>query len=246
MDKSLIYDIGFHKGEDTQYYLKKWYNVIAVDANPFLIEAGKKIFFREIASWRLILLNYWITKEWVWNFPFYINKTHTEWSSFDPIAGNRGWWSSIIEIPCISIEKLFERYSTPHYLKCDIEWNDIYVACWLNKENRPFYFSCELCSDDLLEILIWKWYTQFKFIDQRNSWNECVVHFLIPATMFELYKKIKNYLFKTKEYLPWSSWPFWEDTAWKWLNQHEAIIFLQGIRAHSSKIFPTWIDIHAK
>lgn len=32
MNKQLIFDIGFHKGEDTRYYLYKGYNVVAVDA----------------------------------------------------------------------------------------------------------------------------------------------------------------------------------------------------------------------
>ena len=32
--ENLIFDIGFHKGEDTLFYLLKGYRVIAVDADP--------------------------------------------------------------------------------------------------------------------------------------------------------------------------------------------------------------------
>ena len=39
--EELIYDIGFHKGEDTLFYLLKGYNVVAVDADIELIEEGK-------------------------------------------------------------------------------------------------------------------------------------------------------------------------------------------------------------
>lgn len=247
MNKKLIFDIGFHKGEDTKLYLKKGYKVIAVDANPFLIEKGKKIFFQEIASWKLILLNYWITKEGAWNLPFHINNTHTEWSSFDPIAGNRGnKWSSVIQVPCMSIENLFEKYGTPYYLKCDIEGNDIYVAQWLTKDVKPFYLSCELSSDNLLETLMRKWYTQFKFIDQRNAWKSWIFSPLIPSTVYEFYKKLKNYFYRSKTYLSSSSWPFWEESSWKWLNQDEAKKVFQKIKTHSSRILGPWIDIHAK
>lgn len=41
--EELIYDIGFHKGEDTLFYLLKGYNVVAVDADIELIEEGKAL-----------------------------------------------------------------------------------------------------------------------------------------------------------------------------------------------------------
>jgi len=41
MNKRLIIDAGFHKGEDTSYYLKNGYKVIAIDASSELIAEGK-------------------------------------------------------------------------------------------------------------------------------------------------------------------------------------------------------------
>ena len=41
--ENLIFDIGFHKGEDTLFYLLKGYRVIAVDADPDLINEWKAI-----------------------------------------------------------------------------------------------------------------------------------------------------------------------------------------------------------
>ena len=61
--EELIYDIGFHKGEDTLFYLLKGYNVVAVDADIELIEEGKSSFKEYIDNGRLILLNYAITNE---------------------------------------------------------------------------------------------------------------------------------------------------------------------------------------
>lgn len=37
-----IYDIGFHNGDDTAHYLKEGYDVLAVEANPILVDEGKK------------------------------------------------------------------------------------------------------------------------------------------------------------------------------------------------------------
>ena len=33
----LIYDVGMHKGEDTDYYLQKGFRVVAFEANPDLV-----------------------------------------------------------------------------------------------------------------------------------------------------------------------------------------------------------------
>jgi hypothetical protein len=35
---NLIFDMGLHKGEDTDFYLRKGFDVVAFEANPFLIE----------------------------------------------------------------------------------------------------------------------------------------------------------------------------------------------------------------
>jgi hypothetical protein len=38
-DESLIYDEGAHKGEDTEFYLKKGFRVVAVEATPEFCES---------------------------------------------------------------------------------------------------------------------------------------------------------------------------------------------------------------
>ena len=54
MEKNLIFDIGFHKGEDTKYYLEKGYKVVAVEANPILTDYGKIKFKKYIEPLPLI------------------------------------------------------------------------------------------------------------------------------------------------------------------------------------------------
>ncbi len=57
MQKDLIYDVGFHHGEDTEFYLAKGFKVVAIEAHPGLYRAGLEKFADHIESGRLVLLN---------------------------------------------------------------------------------------------------------------------------------------------------------------------------------------------
>ena len=39
--KDLVYDVGMHKGEDTEFYLRKGFRVIAFEADPDLAHSGR-------------------------------------------------------------------------------------------------------------------------------------------------------------------------------------------------------------
>ena len=86
--EELIYDIGFHKGEDTLFYLLKGYNVVAVDADIELIEEGKSSFKEYIDNGRLILLNYAITNESDKDINFFISQ-NTLWNSTNGAVASR-------------------------------------------------------------------------------------------------------------------------------------------------------------
>jgi hypothetical protein len=52
LQPDLIYDVGFHVGEDTEFYLKKGYRVLAVEANPELCARGQMRFADAIRDHR--------------------------------------------------------------------------------------------------------------------------------------------------------------------------------------------------
>ena len=52
----LIYDFGMHKGEDTEYYLKKGFEVVSFEANPELAAHCRERFAEEIAAGRLTIV----------------------------------------------------------------------------------------------------------------------------------------------------------------------------------------------
>jgi len=45
----LIYDVGMNNGDDSAYYLSLGFRVVAIEANPELVEQAKLRFAREIA-----------------------------------------------------------------------------------------------------------------------------------------------------------------------------------------------------
>jgi len=45
MNKSLIYDLGFYNGDDTDLFLRKGFVVVAVEANPFKYPSGTMVEF---------------------------------------------------------------------------------------------------------------------------------------------------------------------------------------------------------
>jgi hypothetical protein len=52
----LIYDVGAHKGEDAEFYLKKGFSVVAIEANPELYSLLSVGFSEFIKSGNLFFL----------------------------------------------------------------------------------------------------------------------------------------------------------------------------------------------
>jgi 16S rRNA A1518/A1519 N6-dimethyltransferase RsmA/KsgA/DIM1 with predicted DNA glycosylase/AP lyase activity len=55
-DKKVVFDVGMHKGEDTDFYLQKGFNVVAFEANPELVKFCENKFANEIKEERLIIV----------------------------------------------------------------------------------------------------------------------------------------------------------------------------------------------
>ena len=55
--RDLVFDFGFHRGEDTGYYLAMGQRVVAVDASAELIAAGRERFAAALASGQLTLVH---------------------------------------------------------------------------------------------------------------------------------------------------------------------------------------------
>ncbi len=272
----LIYDVGMHKGEDTDYYLKKGFNVIGYEADPIWAAHCRSRFSEEIKNGKLIVVEGAIveiplgeSKERT--IKFYKNKEISVWGTVDGAWAYRnellGTTNEIIEVPIVNFAECLEKYGIPHYLKIDIEGMD--AACLralIRFEQKPDYVSIEsekisyIHLVEEMNLLAQLGYTQFKAVQQQGISQQ-----IEPKTSKE--KQYVGYQFQEG-----SSGLFGEDLPcdWKAYKQilHEyKMIFLQYklfgdngklnqyivgrvLRKVLSKLMlkpiPGWYDTHAK
>jgi FkbM family methyltransferase len=249
-----IFDIGMHNGQDTKLYLNSGFKVIAVEANPYLVELAKKNFEKEIENGQLILLNVGINNISNTEILFYKNINKSEWSSFDYKAASKN--SSKIEkiyVKTITLDDLINTYGIPYYLKIDIEsYDTVCLESLFNFKSLPKYISCEASSIKNIEILNILGYKNFKLINQ--SWFHKPININMEKNLlFPYFNLIVNIIRKRLvfvldfKYPVGSSGPFAENTKGNWLTYEEIYSLYtkfyfndQGLNKQS------WFDIHAK
>lgn len=176
VDANLVYDIGFHIGEDTSYYLKRGFRVVAVEANPSLHAAGTQKFAAEVANGQLVLLNKAVARQ-AGEITFHVSD-FTVWSTADVAWAARGAAAGFpthpITVEAVTIADLLYAYGTPHYLKIDIEGFDrLVLEGLLETDARPAYISLESDKESMaglrreFDLLTELGYNRFKRVDQR-------------------------------------------------------------------------------
>jgi len=171
MKNNLVYDVGMYDGADTRNYLSKGYNVVAVEADPTLVDKASKNFSKYIKSGRLKIINAGIAEKKGKSF-FYINDAKPIWNSFNAEkTGRDNLPYRKIEIPCVQFEDILAEYGVPYYLKIDIEGNDIFCLKGLKAGSIPKYISCEADNQgntEMLFILKDLGYKKFQCINQNT------------------------------------------------------------------------------
>lgn len=168
MDADLIYDVGLHDGSDTRHYLDCGFRVIAVEANPAFVEAGRAQFTQEIADGRLVIVDSAIGAQ-AGGASFWVNDDNSEWSSLIEWEGTRqGTRTHVITVNCVTFDSLLARHGVPYYLKIDIERASSHCLEALSPTDRPAYVSIEAHTAGYLGMLSRLGYDEFKLIDQRT------------------------------------------------------------------------------
>ncbi|MGI6250783.1 MAG: FkbM family methyltransferase [Anaerolineaceae bacterium] len=253
MQENLIMDIGLHTGQDTKVYLDQGYNVLAVDANPVLVQKGREFFSREIANGKLTILNVGIA-DTPGMMPFYINKKRTQWSSFDRSMATRlGDPYQIVEVPCVTMSSIYAQNGVPYYLKTDIEGADMLCIRDLPDHDLPRYLSAEVSGLETLELLKDKGFKSFKLINQYDHFRPYTV-WKEKSTLYQSWSWFRTGMQKRLEkivpikYVYGSSGPFGEATKGEWLDyssMHGIIDDLYTYHRHAANS-PVWYDLHAK
>ncbi|EPF00312.1 FkbM family methyltransferase [Rhizobium grahamii] len=167
----LVFDLGMNNGDDTDYYLKRGFRVVALEANPELCERAAKRFEPEVNDGRLTIVHAAIWER-SGEAVFHINLENDHWSSIDiGWAGRNDGNCRAITVRCVTLSELFAAYGVPLYLKIDVEGVDHVVLDQLKAlPSLPLYVSVEDCrfGFQYLETLAACGYDGFKLLDQST------------------------------------------------------------------------------
>jgi FkbM family methyltransferase len=175
-DKKLIFDIGLHRGYDADFFLKKGFRVVGVEASQELCSHVKREYATSIENGQLSVVQkalYTVSGEIV---NFYINPEKDDWGSLYKGAAEKGVGKAeLVEVETISLEDLFGLYGSPYYIKCDIEGGDsIFVRSLLASAVRPDFVSVEVNSADDIACLLACGYDRFQIVNQyMNPFTVC-------------------------------------------------------------------------
>jgi FkbM family methyltransferase len=168
MHRDLIYDVGMHNGNDTAYYLHRGHRVVAIEADPTLVELARQRFAAELAAGKLTLLNAGIAPE-EGEADFWIAEGKSEYNSFDKAnATKRGHRAHAIRIPCRRFDNVLREHGVPLYLTIDLECFDKLCVEALDPADLPQYVSLELTVADQLDALRRAGYDRFKLVRQDD------------------------------------------------------------------------------
>lgn len=177
MERDLVFDVGVNNGDDTDYYLRRGFRVVGIEANPDFIGQVTARFPDAIRDGRLVLLNIAVAAE-DGEATFYLSEGNRGvWSSLDPeLAAREALGTREVRVPARRFRGLLREYGVPYYLKIDIEGADRLCLEDIDGGDAPAYVSFEASEgrlDDLF-LLARAGYTRFKLIDQLGGFRQAV------------------------------------------------------------------------
>jgi FkbM family methyltransferase len=168
----LVFDVGFHSGDDSLYFLERGHDVVAVDANPTMIEDGRLRPAMRVAE-RMgrfhgvakgVLENVQHANQ---TLSFFLHRTVSEWSTFNTPSPTKMQEFDRMLVPLTTCAALMREFGTPFYLKVDIEGLDKACLASLQAGSLPKYVSTE---DPLqLDHLVSLRYRSFKMVSQART-----------------------------------------------------------------------------
>jgi FkbM family methyltransferase len=241
-EKDLVFDVGAHVGDDSDFYLKLGFRVVAVEANPGLAAGLRQRFAAEIDSGRYVLVDKAIGSGHE-PIKFFVNRKTSVWGTADPSWALRnrrlGAESDEISVPSVPFTDLLQTYGCPYYLKIDIQGADMLCVTALESAGcSPTYISIAssktswrglLKEFDALERLR---YTRFKVVNQGTH---------KPGRFTTRNGTQLAYAFEAG-----ASGPFGADLAGKWLTRSRAIMkYVPIFLMYKSMGDNTFLDRHA-
>jgi FkbM family methyltransferase len=229
MQRTLVYDVGLHKGEDTDFYLRMGYQVVAIEANGELVENATRRFEDAITRGKLRVIHGAVAPASMGNkVVFYKNRDQLAWSTVRPEWASRnenlGSPSEQSEVKRVDIAEVFRSHGIPFYLKIDVEGVDRVVLEALKMfKDRPHYISIESEKVDFdqlkveMDLLRNLGYSKFKIVQQETIPGTRIRSQTIDGRPFE-------YVFESH-----ASGPFGDDLPPPWLAYDEALEYHKAV-----------------
>jgi FkbM family methyltransferase len=266
--EKLIFDIGAHKGDDTAVYLHLGYKVIAVEANPALVEEMKSRFRDAVRSGRLVLLNYAVTSEDFTETSLYIADDDSQSSLVKKT-------NCLIMVMSRTLRSLINEFGLPFFCKIDIEGCDQSAIESLTENMCPPFVSVELSGISLyalqnettklfsnLDVLSNLGYQRFRLVDQATILTLSDESFYrknlripqrIKNRLLRMFSRDYRSLFLSKFHLDRSAeisgYPgFVFSSDWVGYEEMKKRIqfhFYEYYSVTSSTAFIFWVDLHA-
>ena len=178
----LIYDVGLHKGEDSEFYLKKGFRVVAIEALPALARLAAERLRPYLDSGQLVILNVAVAEK-DGPLTFFENPGQSLWGTAFPDWAER--YSRIGSSPIkttvqgMNFANILSRHGIPYYLKVDIEGADILCLEALKSfDSKPKYLSIESSKTSWrglrneFALLSTLGYSRFKVIPQHDTTSQ--------------------------------------------------------------------------
>ncbi|MGA9380244.1 MAG: FkbM family methyltransferase [Phormidium sp.] len=228
MDNNLIIDVGVNTGQDTEFYLKKGFKVVGIEAHPDIYESTKQRLNSYIEKGQLILLNIAVSPQDA-PITFYANLQRNFWGTtvIDVATEKeRAFGAGFIEITVEGrrFESILQEFGIPYYLKVDIEGADLLCVKALRQfDTKPRFISIESTKESwnamLEELAVFQelGYQKFKAINQAK-----IVKQVCPSPAKE-----GQYVPDKFEY--GASGLFGEETPGNWLSHSEIINVYKSI-----------------
>jgi FkbM family methyltransferase len=237
-----IFDIGAHNGDDTEFYLGKGFDVVAVEANPHLVRVLAERFPAAIKEKRLAVVERAIVRGPEKEIPFYINVDKDDWSSVrQSWAVKDGMAVETVRVRTVRLAELFRKFGVPHFLKVDIEGGDEDVARSLSDVPvLPEFVSFEMHNPIILAILATAGYTEFQLV---NQWFNGFI------TPLDESREGTNYWPEAGGFGSFHSGLFGRDLpSDEWLSLEETMaLFVANQAARKTGLMKTsWWDVHAR
>lgn len=250
---NLIYDVGASFGDDSAYYLKSGYDVLAVEANPRAVTHLNTRFEPEMRQGRLTLVPLAIAQD-EGQAVYWVCDDEPDRSSFDrSLAAGIGLHHHSIEVQTCRFATLIQKFGTPFYCKIDIEGSDDLCLRDLTSTTRPPFISAELLPGDRhIERLEGLGYTRFKILSQRTfrppnriitAWKARMprrVSIRITNIVTSLTRYGSDGAWRFSQY---SSGPFGLGTCGRWQTADEALALQRLIERKPDGA--DWYDVHA-